>query len=1393
MDAALLALLGWAAPPGQAAAQALPTRAASTDAAQWIHEAWSIRDGLPVNNLSGLLQDRRGYLWVTTFDGLIRFDGVRFTVFNAASTPGLPSNRIRSLAEGPDGSLWLLTDRGTVVRLEAGRVTGGFGDEPGQQPVRHLLTGAGDGLWLGTAGGLYQVVGESITPVAPAVIQSGATALVRRRDGTLVVGTTGGLFQLRGGAGARLVTGTPLDGGAITALTEDAAGALWVGTPEGVWRERAGRFEALVSPEGPLGAAHALSESPSAGGMLILTATGSWRAGGGRVERLGAEPGGVGFWSDGSSVWHVAGLGVFRDGRRVHTLPVEIPGLGGVAAGELLVDREGSVWIAGSGLHRLKPAIFSTIGAPEGMPGRIVYVVAADRSGNVWVPAPGGVSRIDAASGGVTTFSLGPQANPFFEDDEGTLWLGGGGVWRCALPQMRCRVRWAAELDGSTIHAMHLAPDGTLWVGSSSGLFRVRGDELVRLEARDGAPAATVRGFLATADGALWMATNGGGLGRHEGGRFTAVTTADGLPSNLVRALHEDADGWLWIGTEGRGLARLDPRAWGVAPPAGDRRIEVVDSRHGLHSDGIHHILEDDAGRLWMSSNQGIFWVARSELGSLLAGRVARVHSTAYTERDGLRNREANGGTQPAGSRTPDGRLWFPTQEGVAVVDPARVRRLTPAVPVVVEQVLSRGQPLANDGGRLRVPPDQRDLAIDYTALTYLEPANVRFRYRLDPYDRDWVDAGGRRTAFYTRLPPGTYAFRVQASDGDGKWVEGAEARELYVVARAWETGAFRLLLLALLGALVYLAFRRRVATLRARAEELERIVDERTALLRAQERDLAEQNVRLAGQAEELRSLDRAKARFFANVSHEFRTPLTLTIGPLEHLQVEVRGDPRFERWLDIALRNARRLLSLVNQILDVARLEAGHIRLSPRPLALTPAVEGIVDAFATVAERRGIRLLFEGPADADPVHGAFDADAVEGIVTNLLSNALKFTPASGGVTVSLAREGDGVELRVSDSGAGFTADQLAHVFDRFYRVDEAYARTQPGTGIGLSLVKELVELHGGEVHGESAGPGAGATFVVRLPLKTVQETPPSLPLPLPPPSGAAAEAEILAEPDAADLLAPAPLAALPAMDDTPLILVVDDSAELRAYVRAQLEPGFRVLEAGDGAQGLELARAHLPDIVISDVMMPGTDGHALVRALRADPETDFLPIVLLTAQAEEERRIAGLEGGADHYLTKPFDSRDLRARVRNVIASRRRLRSRLERDGAALPGTVQRSVVPVADPADQEFLDRLRTAIDSRLGDPAFGVQELAAAVFTDRSNLFRRTRKLLGEAPSDLLRRARLERAARLLRDEAGNVGDVAYAVGFNSVSYFCRCFREQYGVTPALFLTGQATTG
>ena len=553
-----------------------------------------------------------------------------------------------------------------------------------------------------------------------------------------------------------------------------------------------------------------------------------------------------------------------------------------------------------------------------------------------------------------------------------------------------------------------------------------------------------------------------------------------------------------------------------------------------------------------------------------------------------------------------------------------------------------------------------------------------------------------------------------------------------------------------------------------------ERLLEERVG---ARTAELQKALTTIEAQAQRLGEMDKAKSRFFANVSHEFRTPLTLTLGPLQDLREGHHGELPTEAVedLDIAIRSARRLLRLVNQLLDTAKVEAGQLRPRFQKLDIRRLLDDAALSFSPLAERRGVST--KTTLGNDPVIVWVDPEMMEQVFTNILSNAFKFTPEGGTVQVRLRSQPprESVVVEVQDSGGGIPAEQIPRVFDRFYQASETASVDQAGTGLGLALAKELVELQHGHIEARSV-PGLGTTLTVSL--KTGHEH--------------LSDAEIERSPEETPSLKDADekdedVFALPANEDpddadATTVLVIDDSSEIRRYVRKHLEGSYRIIEAGNGAEGLEAVRSEIPDVVISDVIMPRLDGVELCKTIKSDPELDFVPVILLTAKASTDSRVEGLESGADDYLTKPFEVRELQARVANLISSRRRLQERLDEPGSEPVPTLSTDEGSTDESA---FATQVRAAIDSNLADEAFGVEMLAQELNMSRVHLYRRVREELDQQPSELIIGMRLDRAAHLLSSDAGSVAEIAYGVGFKSVSHFTKRFRLRFEQTPSSY--------
>lgn len=568
----------------------------------------------------------------------------------------------------------------------------------------------------------------------------------------------------------------------------------------------------------------------------------------------------------------------------------------------------------------------------------------------------------------------------------------------------------------------------------------------------------------------------------------------------------------------------------------------------------------------------------------------------------------------------------------------------------------------------------------------------------------------------------------------------------------------------------------------------LEQQLNERT-------REIQDKNKLLEEQSKKLRELDQAKSRFFSNISHEFRTPLTLIMGPLQQV-IDQYGEhePEGKRKLIMIYRNAQRLMRLIDQLLDLAKLDSGKLKLNAAPVAIVPFLKGMVPAFRLLAQQKELEVSFQShvqeKADlTDDLMLYIDTLKMEDIMSNLLINAVKFTPPGGLVTVELTphTEPDSqftqgfVEISVLDTGPCIHEEQLHHIFDRFYHAEDQSSLPQKSTGIGLALVKELVELHYGTITAGSCEQG-GNRFTIRLPLgkdhlkpEEIQESPRS---------HSHHQLHVKMEEDF-DL----PDADTPAEENQQdksnskediIILIVEDNADMRSYIKDALRPGYKIIEAVDGNDGVKKAEESIPDLIVSDVLMPGMDGFELCRRLKSGIHTSHIPIILLTAKASREDLLQGLELGADDYITKPFSTDILNARIKNLVELRRHLQMSVNREMTRQPVSISVSEI------DKSFIKRVQAKIEENLDDPDLNVEHLCNLMSMSRPTLYRKLMALTGESPTEFIRSYRLKRASQMLENGAGSVTEIAFEVGFSSRTYFTKCFKDKFQQLPSAYL-------
>jgi signal transduction histidine kinase/DNA-binding response OmpR family regulator len=944
----------------------------------------------------------------------------------------------------------------------------------------------------------------------------------------------------------------------------------------------------------------------------------------------------------------------------------------------------------------------------------------------------------------------------------------------------------------STLHRSQV-DSNRVYVGDFAGLFSIR-----RIPDFDGSYKWINEGgiegveeeitrIIESGNGDLWLETNGSYPARL---KFAQMAAAKTDPPGRRKPVVERYGAWHGLPNSDIYIYPTTSHPVFVTEKGLFRFIEktgrfVPDSTYGSHfadgSPGVDMLVEDRHGNTWIATSEAyesVLNLARRQPDSsyelvtipFLRVSVGKI-SAIYPEDNGI--------------------TWFGGTERFVRYDSNIQQDLESDFPTLIRRVTVNGDSIIYGGtfplnlpskGKFEeIPPGEgakragaaavleysaNTLRFEFAAPCYEDESANRFQYFLEGFDREWSDWRYETQKDYTNLPPGSYRFQVRARNIYEQ--PGSEAVYSFRIMPPWYRTwwAYACYFLLLTG---FLSLVRKYELNRIRRkdqQELEHI------------------------EYEKLKELDSMKSRFFANISHEFRTPLTLILGPIENM-ISKMTEPGDRRKLKMMRRHAHHLLQLINQLLDLSKLESGKMHLQATCQDVIPVLRGIISAFQSMAEKKKIDLQFH--SEVEKLELYFDQDKYEKIFYNLLSNAVKFTPEGGKVSLTLGivppsnfhlakgEEREVVQITVKDTGIGIPEDKLPHIFDRFYQIESDGTRDFEGTGIGLSLAKELVELHHGAIEVRSQA-GWGTEAIVQLPLgrahlqdEEMVETTAAAPAdtaPLMP-----VESDKVEEaPQGSDMLAEV----LEQSEEPEIVLVVEDNVDMRSYTRQYLAQNYQVIEAQNGREGVDKAMETIPDLVISDIMMPVMDGYALCNALKSDEKTCHIPVILLTAKAAQEEKLKGLETGADDYLVKPFEPQELLARTKNLIELRQKLREKFS--SSRFPDLTP----AVQNKLDQVFLKRVQKIIEENLEDEAFGVEELAQKLRLSRTQLHRKLSALSNRPASLFIRSVRLYHAGKMLEENEFTVNEVAYSVGFSSHAYFSKCFREEFGCTPKEFV-------
>ena len=942
------------------------------------------------------------------------------------------------------------------------------------------------------------------------------------------------------------------------------------------------------------------------------------------------------------------------------------------------------------------------------------------------------------------------------EGRRGELWVGAwSGLYRVDPDGTAHKVPLVAADRQPRVHALYVAQDGVVWLASSEDTvyrYDPHTSEVTRyaLPGEGTLPAGNVaESITASPSGATWVAS---------GGRLyvlapatTAFEPVDpGGATTLIRFVEVAQDGSLWLGTFYDGVIHFNPNT-GTS--------EQYSLKAGLLHGAVTGMTVDPQGIVWVATDRGLHRL------DPLSAMVTPFPEAAVVQANKFRRSPV--------TWADEGWVLMAGLHGVFVLDAKRAAAGSdvPAPSVIHVRSAAGLEPVRADR-QVSIPWSHATrLQIQVAVPTFRSAARASYAYRFLP-DGTWNEVGTSGLIDLSAAGSGTHRLELTAVH---LGVPSPPALlDIQVGWPWWKHPLARIGwgLLVLLGGV--LLVRWRLAQAEEKTRHLEQAVAVRTAELRQRAEELQAANATIETQASRLAGLDQMKSRFFANISHEFRTPLALILGPVSDALDGRWGTlpPDEKEDLTMIRRQGRRLLALVNQLLDLSTLDAGKLRLEPRAVDLVVLARTMAEAFSSLAERKHITLRLR--SSRTTLGTRVDPDRLEQVLSNLIGNALKFTPAGGTVQVSLDAQEAWCHLSVRDTGPGIPAEEQERLFDRFYTARRAGDMPAPSTGIGLALARELVELHGGTIEVESE-PGFGATFVVTLPLSMAGFTGAD---------GASATLEDHAG-GMGDTMAlwDEPADALPRPEEAkdaevPLVLVVEDNPDVCGYIARALQANYNVFTAPDGEQGLALAREKRPDLILSDVMMPVMDGYALCQAIKADEALRTVPVVLLTARADEESKMEGLGAGADDYLYKPFNSSELRARAENLITIRRLMRETY----ATQVIRVSASQIDVPS-EDEQFLETAREVVEAHLANTQFSASWMAEEMGISARHLQRKLKDLCGLTTNVFIRTIRMQHARQLLSQGAGNVSQVAYAVGFSDPKYFSRVFRQVFEVSPS----------
>lgn len=1333
----------------------------------------SYKDGLFQSPLVSVLQDKSGYVWLGSWNGLSRYDGVEFRNFRQsdATDKNISHNRINKLYEDRDGKLWVGTGGGlnlynkqTETFLHVGMSTG----KGGENFIAAIEEDREGGLWVSTFKGIKLVnkakhTLENISLWKKSgeedLYQGVSFSLFQDDQNTIWAGIKHGLKRFDPKTKKViplpevLLKNKELVASKIVVINQDTQGNIWFGTEEsGLFRYNARKNECTRYIHN----ARDQNSLPS-----------NW------INDILIKD---------QEVWVATrnGLAIFSAQQNTFSNynhdSAEPRSISDDSVWSLMKDKAGNIWIGtyAGGINIYYPGngnfsnIGERIGNNVGLNKPLANAIVEDKEGGLWIGTfGGGLNYINRDKGIAKYYSvvdvknrkLSNEVKAIVNDRPGNLWIGTlDGL--CTFNTVTQAIKYfdLEILNNKTGAKLinTLVPDQTgLWVGTNGGGLRFVGYDGRELKSfintpnqENGLGDNYINALLNDGD-KLWIATQNG-LNRYNKttGTFDLFKRKNqiGLGNNNVLCLFKDSRQRLWIGTDGGGLNCLDTNT---------DQMYTIRSADGLVDEVINSIVEDTSGKLWISTSNGLSQISFNRFDFPLKSSDYKIAN--YTAANGL---SGNQFLINAGTRTRSGEILFGGMNGVTAFYPERIVKNSYKPDILLRGFLVKNKSLSfGSNSALKLPVNEtnhitlsyadNNITIRFSALNFINPEKNTYAYKMTGLQKDdgWFVIGNKKEVGFTNLEPGSYTFSVKAANNDGVWNDAVRNIEIVILPPLWQTWWAYLLYAVIIGTISYKIIQ--FFNIRARLE-----------------RDLYNEHL----QNERQEEFYKMKLDFFTNISHEIRTPLTLILGPLENLYERTATDLTLKGQVLQIKNNAERLMRLITELMDFRKAETGNMVLYLQKSNIVPFIKEIYLSFQSLAESRQIKYEFIS-AEAEIMLYA-DRNQLEKVFFNLLSNAFKFSPDGGNIKLEIFTEDEScLTVKITDNGKGIPFEYQDKLFTNFYQVQPN--KSQPGTGVGLALSKNIVELHNGSIavdsHPATTDEAGCTSFTVKLPFSLrasesvhiVQngidnENITSFQL--------QSEMDVLT------------YSVFEGQNRTYTILLAEDNDELRNFIAESL-PGYQIISCMNGAEAFEKAIITIPDLIISDIMMPVMDGLEFCRKIKTDERTSHIPMILLTALAAHIHQVNGFQTGADAYLTKPFSTKILELNVHNLLASRELMRKKF-----AQQITLQPQNLPITSP-DERFLKKLMQVVEDHMENPEFGVIALGNEMGMSKTVLYKKICAITDLSPSDFIKSMRLKKAVFLLRQNVLSINEVASMVGFNDRKYFSREFKKLHGVSPS----------